>query len=107
MLKTILVTGGAGFIGSAVCRRLVGEGYRVLNVDALTYAADLKNLESVEDEPNYRFLHADICDRSAMDAAFVKWTRNPHRMVGFDVRSHVVANPNKVAHGIDKEERWN
>jgi dTDP-glucose 4,6-dehydratase len=67
----VLVTGGAGFIGSAVCRYLVGDvGARVLNIDKLTYAANLESLASIERHPNYGFLQADICDRAAMAAAF-------------------------------------
>jgi dTDP-glucose 4,6-dehydratase len=58
----ILVTGGAGFIGSALCRHLVSIGENVLNVDKLTYAGNLASLRSVESRPNYRFVNADICD---------------------------------------------
>ncbi len=61
----VIVTGGAGFIGSALVRHLVLEkGYEVLNVDALTYAGNLASLRLVEGKPNYRFLQADICDRA-------------------------------------------
>ena len=57
----LLVTGGAGFIGSAVCRLFVGElGATVLNVDKLTYAANLSSLRPIENHPNYRFAEADI-----------------------------------------------
>jgi len=62
----ILVTGGAGFIGSAVCRHLVSEGDFVLNVDALTYAGNLQSLRAIENQPNYAFLQADICDEEAI-----------------------------------------
>jgi dTDP-glucose 4,6-dehydratase len=63
----ILVTGGAGFIGSAVCRFLVGEvGAAVLNVDKLTYAANLASLKPIENHPRYRFQRADIGDRAAV-----------------------------------------
>src|SRR5580692_5808713 len=63
----ILVTGGAGFIGSAVCRFLVGEvGAAVLNVDKLTYAANLASLKPIENNPRYRFQRADIGDRAAV-----------------------------------------
>jgi len=63
----ILVTGGAGFIGSAVCRLFVGElGATVLNVDKLTYAANLASLKSLADYPRYRFHRADIGDRPAI-----------------------------------------
>ena len=62
-LQTILVTGGAGFIGSAVCRHLVGSGnYRVINLDKLTYAGNLTSLRDIEGHPNYAFYQADICD---------------------------------------------
>lgn len=63
----ILVTGGAGFIGSAVCRHLVaGWADRVVNVDKLTYAGDLRSLSAVENDPRYAFRKADICDGEAM-----------------------------------------
>jgi dTDP-glucose 4,6-dehydratase len=61
----ILVTGGAGFIGSAVCRHLVRDGqHQVVNLDALTYAASLSSLDSIADDPNYRLVEGDICDRA-------------------------------------------
>src|SRR3954464_2361904 len=61
----ILVTGGAGFIGSAVCRLFVGEfGATILNVDKLTYAANPESLKPIADDPRYRFCHADILDRT-------------------------------------------
>jgi dTDP-glucose 4,6-dehydratase len=67
MLK-ILVTGGAGFIGSAVCRLLVGElGMSVLNIDKLTYAANLASLRSIENHPGYRFERGDVTDRARLD----------------------------------------
>lgn len=66
-MTVFLVTGGAGFIGSALCRRLVANpDYRVVNVDSLTYAANLASLASVEGRPNYRFVRADIGDRETM-----------------------------------------
>jgi dTDP-glucose 4,6-dehydratase len=65
-IRSMLVTGGAGFIGSAVCRRLVGRGYRVVNLDKLTYAADLNALRELEKVDNYRFCQADICDGSTV-----------------------------------------
>ncbi len=61
----ILVTGGAGFIGSALCRHLVGQGeHRVINLDKLTYAGNLASLASIADRSNYRFVQADIGDQS-------------------------------------------
>lgn len=65
-MKRILVTGGAGFIGSAVVRRLVGRGYHVVNVDKLTYAGNPNSLRDVAGQPNYRFVQADICDQAAV-----------------------------------------
>jgi dTDP-glucose 4,6-dehydratase len=63
MTKSLLVTGGAGFIGSALCRHLVGTGrYRVVNLDKLTYAGNLASLAEVEEDPNYRFVEGDIAD---------------------------------------------
>jgi dTDP-glucose 4,6-dehydratase len=63
----LLVTGGAGFIGSAVCRLFVGElGLEVLNVDKLTYAANLASLQSLDRNSRYRFVRTDVCDRAAI-----------------------------------------
>jgi dTDP-glucose 4,6-dehydratase len=64
--RRVLVTGGAGFIGSAVVRRLVGRGYRVVNVDKLTYSGNLESLRDIADARNYRFYQADVCDQRAM-----------------------------------------
>src|ERR1700686_2056951 len=67
MLK-ILVTGGAGFIGSAVCGLLVGElGMSVLNIDKLTYAANLASLRPIENPPGYRFERGHVTDRARLD----------------------------------------
>lgn len=69
--KRILVTGGAGFIGSALCRHLAGAlGYHILNVDKLTYAANLASLESIEGKRNYQLSVTDICDKDALRQAF-------------------------------------
>lgn len=67
-MSTILVTGGAGFIGSAVCRRLVGAGHRVVNLDKLTYAGNLDSLRALAGAPNYRFVQGDIGDQSLTGA---------------------------------------
>ena len=64
-----LITGGAGFIGSAVCRRLAANpDYHVVNVDKLTYAGNLASLTSIADNSNYRFIQADICDGETISA---------------------------------------
>ncbi len=63
----ILVTGGAGFIGSALCRRLCADPeHRVINVDKLTYAGNLASLRQIENYPNYRFVKGDVCDIAAI-----------------------------------------
>ena len=64
--RRILVTGGAGFIGSAVVRRLVGNGHHVVNLDKLTYSGNLASLVSVANAANYRFVHADIADHDTV-----------------------------------------
>ena len=67
-MKTIIITGGAGFIGSHVVRLFVNKypDYRIINVDKLTYAGNLANLKDIEDRPNYSFVKADICDFDTM-----------------------------------------
>lgn len=84
----VLVTGGAGFIGSALVRHLVlDKQYTVLNVDALTYAGYLPSLRSVEKRPNYQFLHANICDGRAMRDAMAAF--RPDRIMHLAAESHV------------------
>ncbi|MGO6840467.1 dTDP-glucose 4,6-dehydratase [Rhizobium leguminosarum] len=84
----VLVTGGAGFIGSALVRYLVSEiGADVLNIDKLTYAGNLASLKAIENAPNYRFLKADICDRSAVYSAFEEF--RPDCVMHLAAESHV------------------
>jgi len=71
--RCILVTGGAGFVGSALCRFLVLErGYRVINVDKLTYAGNLSSLDAISTSPNYRFERCDIADKTTISALLRK-----------------------------------
>ena len=86
--KNILVTGGAGFIGSAVIRYLINEtNSNILNIDKLTYAGNLESLETVSNNPRYQFLHADICDKVAMTKAFDDF--EPDIVMHLAAESHV------------------
>ncbi|MBS7536920.1 dTDP-glucose 4,6-dehydratase [Ancylobacter sonchi] len=87
MTRRVLVTGGAGFIGSAVVRRLVRAGWEVLNVDKLTYAGNLASLNEIDNSPNYRFLKADIGDGAAMREALD--TFRPDLVMHLAAESHV------------------
>ena len=83
----ILVTGGAGFIGSAVVRRAIADGHQVVNLDALTYAACLDNVASVADHPGYAFEQADIRDRAALDRILAEHC--PDAIMQLAAESHV------------------
>ena len=83
----ILVTGGAGFIGSAVIRLLIEKGHEVLNVDSLTYAACLKNLEKVAAHPKYKFEKADIRNRASIEKLFQNY--EPDAVMHLAAESHV------------------
>jgi dTDP-glucose 4,6-dehydratase len=83
----LVVTGGAGFIGSAVVRLAVARGHDVITLDKLTYAACLDNLAPVADSPHYTFVQGDICDRTAMDALFD--THKPDAVMHLAAESHV------------------
>lgn len=83
----ILVTGGAGFIGSAVVRLAIARGHSIINIDALTYAACLENLSSISGNPNYYFEHADIRNRDALDAIFEN--HKPDVVMHLAAESHV------------------
>ncbi len=94
--KNILITGGAGFIGSHVIRRFVHAypHYHIFNLDALTYAGNLENLRDVENAPNYTFIKADIRDAAAINALFEQ--QHFHGVVHLAAESHVdrsIANP--------------
>lgn len=74
MQKTILITGGAGFIGSHVVRLFVNKypHYKIVNLDLLTYAGNLENLEDIAGKPNYQFVKGDICDADFINALFAE-----------------------------------
>ena len=96
-MKTYLVTGGAGFIGSNYILYLFKkykDDVRVINLDALTYAGNLENLKDVERQENYKFLKADICDKEALIKVFE--TYDIDRVIHFAAESHVdrsIRNP--------------
>lgn len=89
MSKTIIITGGAGFIGSHVARLFVNKypGYTIINLDALTYAGNLENLRDIENAPNYIFRKANILDVEELDAVFAEY--NPDGVIHLAAESHV------------------
>jgi dTDP-glucose 4,6-dehydratase len=97
MNKTVLITGGAGFIGSHVVRLFVNKypGYHIVNLDALTYAGNLENLQDIENATNYTFIKADITDASVMYELFDKY--NFDAVIHLAAESHVdrsIVDPN-------------
>lgn len=87
--KTILITGGAGFIGSHVVRRFLQRypNYTILNLDKLTYAGNLNNLKDIESAPNYRFIKGDICEPELVDELFNEY--NIRHVIHLAAESHV------------------
>jgi dTDP-glucose 4,6-dehydratase len=95
-MKTILITGGAGFIGSHVVRRFVKKysDFKIINLDKLTYAGNLANLKDIENEPNYEFVKLDIVDAEAMNSVFQKYPIDG--VIHLAAESHVdrsISNP--------------
>jgi dTDP-glucose 4,6-dehydratase len=102
MENTIVVTGGAGFIGSNfVLHWLTKEGTPLVNFDKLTYAGNLRNLDSVSTDPRYRFIHGDIGDRDLVRQVFQR--QRPRAVVHFAAESHV----DRSIHGPDDFIRTN
>ena len=96
MIKTIIVTGGAGFIGSNFLFYMIDKhpDYRLVCIDKLTYAGNLSTLKSIMDLPNFRFVKADICDRDTIYSLFEE--ESPDIVVNFAAESHVdrsILNP--------------
>ena len=88
-MKTILVTGGAGFIGSNFVKMILKRHpqYKVINVDALTYAGNLENLKDIDSDSNYSFVRADIRDREKIEGIFM--SEDIAAVVNFAAESHV------------------
>jgi len=87
-VKTVLVTGGCGFIGSHFVHRLLEKAnWRVVNLDDLTYAGNLNNLRDVEHDPHYRFFKGDVTDGNVVDQLFRE--EGPQAVVNFAAESHV------------------
>lgn len=83
----LLITGGAGFIGSAVVRAAISRGHEIVNVDCLTYAASLENVASVAESQNYKFEYADIRDRQSIESLFEN--HQPDAVMHLAAESHV------------------
>ncbi len=97
MSKTLIITGGAGFIGSHVVRLFVNKypEYKIVNLDALTYAGNLENLKDIEHAPNYTFVKADITDANTINTIFKEY--QPDGVIHLAAESHVdrsIIDPN-------------
>ena len=86
-MKTVLVTGGAGFIGGTFVRRFAGDSYRIINLDSLTYAGNLESLTCLEANPNHEFVHGDIRDSELISKLLIE--HKPDAVMHFAAESHV------------------
>ena len=86
-MKKILITGGAGFIGSNFTRLALNSDYSVVVFDKLTYAGNLSTLDDISSHPNFTFIKGDISDRERVDALFSK--HNFNYVINFAAESHV------------------
>ncbi|MDR6936859.1 dTDP-glucose 4,6-dehydratase [Luteibacter sp. 3190] len=87
LMRTLLVTGGAGFIGANFVLQAIADGIRVVNLDKLTYAGNLGTLASVESDPNHVFVHGDIGDRTLVGELLAR--HKPEAIINFAAESHV------------------
>ena len=104
--RNIMITGGAGFIGSHVVRLFVNKylEYRIINLDKLTYAGNLANLKDVEDKENYVFVKTDICDYEIIKSLMVKYDIDG--IIHLAAESHVdrsIKDPFTFAHTNERE----
>ena len=88
-MRNILVTGGAGFIGSNFIHYMLGKynDIKIVNLDALTYSGNLENLKSIENDPRYTFVKGDICDRNFLEKVFKEYDIDT--VVNFAAETHV------------------
>ena len=95
-MKNLLITGGAGFIGSNFILYFLHKypQYRLINVDSLTYAGDLRNLQGAENTPNYEFRQGDICDKDFIKELFAHY--DIEGVIHFAAESHALRQTKSI-----------